>query len=1118
MASQPSIYNEDRNLLRRRAWEQRIQETSQTKELNPDNVPLFGEPYKTTNKGDELSNRIQRMLGSYEDVNIPCPFSIEASLIPTISSQLDQSQTNEYKLTKTPFLNQDFYTSTQNKTSVDSYSSHPVGVPTAALSPNHHEHFPPFSKTSLIHSSVTQFSHSVQQQKQSELLSDLRGCVGLHQEMSAQSPDAKPLNPLHSTDHNIDMDTKATFTRHQLQGSTDYSSESASTMDASTLNIKHSPKDAALSQAKTNVLPSQTFSSLLSSKQPGAVMTKKPTAYVRPMDGLDQVVSESPELKPSPEHYASLPDLINNADLVKTKIMSQDLETASEELETVEDILREMTQSWPPLLTAVHTPRSAQPSKSPFPAKEAEQIPPCPEQKNPSEDLSQFMQRSSVPMKAAHSSSAETSSSSESENSRESDSESSAEEPPQPAEVSLVKTEPNAPAVNQGDWQLVHFIRSSQQKSKPNVSVSESAAHKQLPTLSSKQSNGDTSKESVLSQHQLHFQQNDFRDDPAAPQRCNEIHQNNYLCQQSGKKSMSPKASSCKKPSKLLKQTTGYLNRTEAALSVECEDTTTTQTKEPCLTDRPKVKMKTGHGKKGSSDTKKDAERTKYTKVVEKQKAGSDVQPLLCSHCPLCGVSPCSCPAQGPAQSPAPPVKMNCNKTKKDSLQHSSNKVPHKPTLKCLKKSGHTAKTSRDKLQPPTSLLVKMDLNLLARVPQLSTIPKGTPSSAKRPSLVMEQDEGGSDARKHTKTFKKTQNVEEESKVIPKKKRKLDKSISSSSVKVDSTKPPRPQVQKKSKKHFQNPATSKDASTNSKAHGQCSEIAQKPNKEAGKGKDSHRNKLSNGKPVQRTRNVKKASKSSSVEKSTTRPIRPLLTFDERQYPVKYYIKEAKKLKHKADAEMDKLSKAFNYLDAAMFFVESGIAIDKDPQISTSSYTMFAETVELLKYVLKLKNPADSSAPASEKDFIALCLKCQALLQMAMFRHKQKTALNFSKTLTDHFNNSAQASHSLLSSTSSPAASSTSSGPGSNQSSSSLQGVTVPQEIEQMAFSYVSITSLFLTAQDIWEQAEEVAHRGSGLLSELDAVLGPLSLTSSMSSMIRYVRQGVHWLGLDSQKV
>lgn len=48
-------------------------------------------------------------------------------------------------------------------------------------------------------------------------------------------------------------------------------------------------------------------------------------------------------------------------------------------------------------------------------------------------------------------------------------------------------------------------------------------------------------------------------------------------------------------------------------------------------------------------------------------------------------------------------------------------------------------------------------------------------------------------------------------------------------------------------------------------------------------------------------------------------------------------------------QSDKLRKAFSYLDAAMYFVESGIAMERDPQISMSSYTMFAETVELLKY-------------------------------------------------------------------------------------------------------------------------------------------------------------------------
>lgn len=47
-------------------------------------------------------------------------------------------------------------------------------------------------------------------------------------------------------------------------------------------------------------------------------------------------------------------------------------------------------------------------------------------------------------------------------------------------------------------------------------------------------------------------------------------------------------------------------------------------------------------------------------------------------------------------------------------------------------------------------------------------------------------------------------------------------------------------------------------------------------------------------------------------------------------------------------QADKLLKAFSYVDAAMFFVESGVAMENDHHISTSSYTMFAETVELLK--------------------------------------------------------------------------------------------------------------------------------------------------------------------------
>lgn len=47
-------------------------------------------------------------------------------------------------------------------------------------------------------------------------------------------------------------------------------------------------------------------------------------------------------------------------------------------------------------------------------------------------------------------------------------------------------------------------------------------------------------------------------------------------------------------------------------------------------------------------------------------------------------------------------------------------------------------------------------------------------------------------------------------------------------------------------------------------------------------------------------------------------------------------------------QSDKVSKSFNYLDAAMSFMECGIALEMDPQTPKSAYSMFSETVDLIR--------------------------------------------------------------------------------------------------------------------------------------------------------------------------
>uniref|UniRef100_A0A673B1T5 AF4/FMR2 family, member 1 n=1 Tax=Sphaeramia orbicularis TaxID=375764 RepID=A0A673B1T5_9TELE len=358
---------EERNLLRLRAWEQRNQETGQAKELSLVNVPLFGEPYKTT-KGDELSDRIRRMLGSYED---NC--TVEPLSFPTYETlpQSDQVQSNAEKSSKPPFHNQVCCTSTQSQKGPTSNACPTQPTRTPALSsPIHQEHL---SKVPVNHGQDSQFNRSTYQQPKSDAFSDLREPVNLSQEKPAESPDAKPPPFLHSSDHNKtepkDMHAN-TFERHQ--GSAEYPPDSASTTDASVANLTQASKDVSPPHSKNICArPSQTFPPPLSAKQPSAAMTKKPTAYVRPMDGQDQVIGESPELKPSPEPYESFCYCSNKLLVNYSSLSLGKLKETSQPLLQVQHFIffREMTHSWPPLLTTIHTPCTDEPSKSPFPAK-----------------------------------------------------------------------------------------------------------------------------------------------------------------------------------------------------------------------------------------------------------------------------------------------------------------------------------------------------------------------------------------------------------------------------------------------------------------------------------------------------------------------------------------------------------------------------------------------------------------------------------------------------------------------------------------------------------------------------------------------------------------------------
>ncbi|RXN09300.1 AF4 FMR2 family member 2-like protein [Labeo rohita] len=235
------------------------------------------------------------------------------------------------------------------------------------------------------------------------------------------------------------------------------------------------------------------------------------------------------------------------------------------------------------------------------------------------------------------------------------------------------------------------------------------------------------------------------------------------------------------------------------------------------------------------------------------------------------------------------------------------------------------------------------------------------------------------------------------------------------------------------------------------------------------------------------------------------PRRPKLTFNNTVHNADYYMQEAKKLKHKADALMDKFGKAVNYADGALSFIECGNAMERDPLEAKSPYTMYSETVELISN------------------------RCLSLLYLRMFKLKKDHAMKYSRSLMEYFKNSAKSSQapspwgangkstgtpSPMSLSPSPV-SSVSSGAGVMGSSSASGSVAIPQRIHHMAASHVNITNNILRSYEHWETADKLAQESQEFFLELDSVMEPLTQHSSMTELVRYIRQGLHWLRLEA---
>ncbi|NWX53638.1 AFF1 protein, partial [Promerops cafer] len=1199
-----SLCNEDRNLLRIREKERRSQEALEDKKQFSEKTPLFAEPYKT-NKEDELSSRIQNMLGNYEEVKefmsnkscqnlIGIPNSVAPQFLP---GQPDRPYFPEKAIRTLP-------SSFQHLT-----RRPPVGpmlVPPRP--PSHSSHYQKAQSGTEPASGLHSKSRSLPSARSH---GQEHGCGGrdtqagfphsrndkpgsgegrahgLQASPLALSPflpcllssPVAPLSPLHSSQH-INSRSQNSSKSH---GST--YSQTKSLQDLVTGSQEKESRDSpAITLTSTTQPSSQTFPPSLTSK--ASAMQQKPTAYVRPMDGQDQAPFETLELKPLLEEYHEGPneDVSDlkakvKAELSKLETPSEPKEETDEDLsdlkakakaelskfETPSEPIEEMTRSWPPPLTALNTPTKAEPSKFPFPTKVRHPMSARTFDKlegsflalamlqddlqlSDSEEsgddqvailLSNFiswwpcssLQSQPKSVASAHSSSSESGSTSDSDSSSDSETESHSSDSEVNDPPRAPAPEPEPPTSNK--WQLDNWLTKVNPPAVPTESLSDVARGREE---GKKQERGISSNSSQ--------QHTELRGPPHKSQVA-----------RAPQEAPLPTKRSCQKPPAHAeepspRQTVGVKRPSKPlvhegpkrGLKVESEPGPLEVT-DQSFRDKPKVKktVKTkSNDRKGLKPGLQEPSEKKKDKGSHQANAKPFLDPKLMG--------------DAQARDALSPLPQGQGTTPIRTSSHRPQDL-HKEKLP-LPLGEKLLSPVRD---PPTRerLVVKIDLCHLEKVPQprrknghqrkaeTKDLPGARKQDLKRKATDTPEESLGKKKRgEKEETDRKKMKSEKKPKSLQssanKDSSKLKASKASSETQKKDVLSPLPAVS------AAQPAPKSAKMTQKRPRNETDELPGTDN--PARSKSNHKDPLFakhrkvEGNHTELSKGIKgsagdvtKPFPVPSLPNGTSKPRRPLLKF-EKQHSKEYYIEEAQRLKHKADAMTDKTGKAFQYLEAALLFIEYGIALESDVLEPKSAYSIFNDTIVLIKFIMTLKPFADSSVSSHGKIFAVLRMRCQSILHMAMFGYKKDTAMRYSRLLNDHF----KVGHTLfmvvflfscrstglpspLSPIPSPAGSVTSQ-PGSNDSNgvghsgignSTGSTVTVSCHISSVTSSYVNITSYILHAYEIWEKADALARKNKEFFAELSRATSALALTSSLTELVHYIRQGLQWLRLEA---
>ncbi|XP_008573318.1 PREDICTED: AF4/FMR2 family member 2-like, partial [Galeopterus variegatus] len=376
-------YEQDRSALKKREWERRNQEVQQEDDLFSSGFDLFGEPYKT-NKGDALANRVQNTLGNYDEMkDLLTNHSNQNHLVGIPKNSVPQTPINKNEPTFFPEQKNRMIPPHQDNTHLSTPMPPPsVVILNSTLIHSNRKPKPEWPRdchntstlpASQASSQPNKMQTSTQDQPQARLEDFF-----VYPAEQPQIGAVEESNLSAKEDSNPKPSGEDAF-KEIFQSNSPEESEF-------TVQAPGSPLVASSLLAPSSGLSVQNFPPGIYCKT--SMGQQKPTAYVRPMDGQDQAPDISPTLKPSIEFensfgnlsFGSLLDGKPSAANSKTKLPKFTILQTSEvslpsDPSCVEEILREMTHSWP-TLTAMHTPGNSEQNTFSIPGQESQHLTP----------------------------------------------------------------------------------------------------------------------------------------------------------------------------------------------------------------------------------------------------------------------------------------------------------------------------------------------------------------------------------------------------------------------------------------------------------------------------------------------------------------------------------------------------------------------------------------------------------------------------------------------------------------------------------------------------------------------------------------------------------------------